>query len=109
MATPRSYPPSRGGHKTPFLAVLINTTHDALLEIVSDLPRWPPFCFIGLLWPTQAVLAFYAPTDPDFWKSLYPIKDQYLFACPGPLSYTKTSQTADGNLKYRDLVIYYHL
>ena len=38
MAMPATFlSPTRGGHKTPFIAVLINTAHDAPAEL-SDLP-----------------------------------------------------------------------
>ena len=37
MVMRRFLSPTRGGHKTPFVAVLINTAHDAPVEL-SDIP-----------------------------------------------------------------------
>ena len=60
--------PTRGGHKTPFIAVLINTAHDAPTEL-SDLPG-RRFVYRHIM--ANPVLETYAPTDPSFWECLLP-------------------------------------
>ena len=99
--------PTRGGHKTPFIAVLINTSHDASLEI-SDLPG-RGFCLTAYYGqPNACVLCSHWSR---FWEVFYiPIKDQYLLPAPSILYQDKSIDYYHmWVMEYRDLVYHYHL
>ena len=82
--------PSRGGHKTPFIAVLINTSHDASLEI-SDLPG-RRFCLLAYYGQPSACVLCSHWLIPILGSLLYTNKRSIPFCLP-LLFYTKTSQT----------------